>query len=291
MTSTKLILGCGYLGGRVAAAWRSRGDVVHAVTRSEERAALWRDAGLQPIVADVCDAATLRDLPEVDTVLYAVGYDRGSGRTQREVAVDGLRHVLERIHRRCRRFVFISSSSVYGQSAGEWVDETSPCEPTQPGGECCLAAERLVRETFLATESGTAANILRLSGIYGPQRLLSRVETLRRGEPLTGRPDAWLNLIHVDDAVQAVLACEHRGVAGETYLVSDDRPVRRRKYYAHLVQLVGAPPPVFDETQPAKRGSGGINKRCANRRLREELRVTLRYPTFVEGLAVSAASA
>ncbi|HUQ69019.1 MAG TPA: SDR family oxidoreductase [Planctomycetaceae bacterium] len=283
MTSTKLILGCGYLGGRVAAAWMSRGDVVHAVTRSAERAALWRDAGLQPIVADVCDDVTLRDLPEVDTVLYAVGYDRSSGWTQREVAVDGLRHVLERMQRRCRRLVFISSSSVYGQSAGEWVDETSPCEPTQPGGECCLAAERLVR----ATISGSAANVLRLSGIYGPQRLLSRVEALRNGEPLTGNPNAWLNLIHVDDAVQAVLACEDRGVAGETYLVSGNSPVQRGEYYAHLARLVGAPPPDFEETQPAKRGSGGINKRCTNRRLRDDLRVTLRYPTFVEGLAAS----
>jgi nucleoside-diphosphate-sugar epimerase len=289
VATSKLILGCGYLGRMVAAAWWRAGDDVFAVTRSAERAAAWQTEGLRPIVADVCEPDTLSALPNVETVLYAIGYDRSSGRSQTEVTVDGLRHVLERLRGRCRRLVFISSSSVYGQSAGEWVDETSPCEPTQPGGECGLAAEQLVHEAYPAG-GGTSAQVLRLSGIYGPQRLLSRVEALQRGEPLTGNPDAWLNLIHVDDAVQAVLACEHRGGSGATYLVSDNQPVRRHEYYAHLAALVGAPPVTFDESQPARRGSGGLNKRCCNRRLREELGVVLRYPTFVEGLAASAGS-
>uniref|UniRef100_A0A7C2JYM3 SDR family oxidoreductase n=1 Tax=Schlesneria paludicola TaxID=360056 RepID=A0A7C2JYM3_9PLAN len=291
MATSKLIVGCGYLGRRVATAWQAAGDEVFAVTRSVDRAAVWRAEGLRPVVADVCESASLVNLPDVETILYAVGYDRGSGRSQQEVTVDGLRHVLAQVQGRCRRFLFISSSSVYGQSAGEWVDESSPCEPTQPGGQCCLAAERLVWQTFPGTELATSAQVLRLSGIYGPQRLLSRIDALRNGEPLPGRPEAWLNLIHVDDAVQAVLACEQRGIAGETYLVSDDRPVLRGEYYAHLAQLFGAPPPAFDATQPAKRGSGGANKRCSNRRLREELQVALRYPTFVEGLAASAGSA
>lgn len=280
MSETKLIFGCGYLGQRVAAAWLAQGATVQAVTRSPERAAQWRDEGLRPLVADVCEPATLTALPDVDTVLYAVGFDRASGRSQRDVTVKGLRHVLERVT--CRRFLFISSSSVYGQAAGEWVDETSPCVPTQPGGECALAAERLVRQTF-----PTQANVLRLSGIYGPQRLLSRIDTLRAGTPLSARADAWLNLIHVDDAVQAVLACEVRGQPGKTYLISDDRPVPRGEYYAHLAKLIDAPSPTFDESQPAQRGSGGLNKRCRNRRLHEELGVTLRYATYIEGLAAS----
>jgi nucleoside-diphosphate-sugar epimerase len=285
MTGSKLILGCGYLGRRVASEWLSRGEVVQAVTRSAARAAQWQAEGLRPIIADVCEAASLDDLPTVDTVLYAIGYDRSSGRSQREVAVEGLQNVLNRLRGQCGRLVFISSSSVYGQTDGEWVDETFPTVPTQPGGQCCLQGERLVRDTI------PTAIVLRLSGLYGPQRLLSRIDALKAGTPLTGRPDAWLNLIHVDDAVQAVLACEVRDAAGETVLVSDNRPVLRGEYYAHLARLVGAPQPTFDELQTAKRGSGGINKRCDNRRLRATLGVTLRYPTFEEGLAVSVDSA
>lgn len=283
--TTRLIFGCGYLGRRVADAWLTRGDRVFAVTRSAERAVSWQDAGLRPIVADICDPASLADLPDVDTVLYAVGYDRSSGRSRDEVMLSGLQNVLDRMRDRCRRFVFISSSSVYGQSDGEWVDETSRCQPTQPGGECCLAAEKLVAEAF--ADRPVAWQILRLSGIYGPGRLLSKIETLRSGTPLAGRPDAWLNLIHVDDAVQAVLACETRAQSGMTCLVSDDRPALRREYYSHLAAVVDAPPPTFDESQPAARGSGGVNKRCRNVRMHDELGVTLRYPTFVEGLAAS----
>jgi nucleoside-diphosphate-sugar epimerase len=279
MSETKLILGCGYLGRRVATAWHAVGANVYAVTRSVVRAEDFRQEGWTPIIADVCDPKSLSQLPVADTVLYAIGYDRGSGHTQHEVAVEGLRNVLA--HLRCRKFVFISSSSVYGQSAGEWVDETSSCRPTQPGGECCLAAEQLVRDAM------PTANVLRLSGIYGPQRLLSKVETLTAGVPLTGRPDAWLNLIHVDDAVNTVLAVETRSEPAATYLVSDDEPVRRGDYYAHLAALIGAPPPTFDDSQPAKRGSGGLNKRCRNRKLRDVLGVTLRYPTYREGLSAA----
>ena len=204
--TAKLILGCGYLGRRVAAAWLNQGDDVYAVTRSPDRAARWRSDGLRPMVADVCDVSSLDALPEVETVLYAIGYDRGSGRSQREVAVEGLRNVLPRCH--CRRFVFISSSSVYGQSSGEWVDETSPCEPTQPGGECCLAAEQLLREAFPPT-SGTSAQVLRLSGIYGPGRLPRRDDAIfqvaLRLAPDGGERQAAVDVLARDHEVLAVV--------------------------------------------------------------------------------------
>ena len=76
--------------------------------------------------------------------------------------------------------------------------------------------------------------LLRFSGLYGPGRLLSRVESLRAGTPLTGNPDAWLNLIYIDDAVTAVRACANHGQAGEIYLGTDNQPIRRRDYYSQL---------------------------------------------------------
>ena len=314
------------------------GHSVSALTRSATRAAELSQEGIRPIVGDICELSTLASLPAAETVLFAVGYDRSSGYSQQAVVVDGLRNVLQIIASRTDRLISISSSSVYGQSAGEWVDESSPCHPVQPGGECCLAAERLVLSFFatdaercgksfqqlnqpqgaspgsdvppaqqpgasafrlippgnLATpdserEPGRTlrANVLRLSGIYGPGRVLSRVESLRAGEPLAGRGDAWLNLIHVDDAVLAVRACEERGQPGQTYLVTDNQPIRRAEYYGLLAELSGAPPPRFNPESAPERGSGGINKRCLNRRMREELQVVLTYPTINEGLPQS----
>ena len=286
----KLIVGCGYLGRRVAKAWMATGHKVTALTRSTTRAKDWTGEGIHPVIGDICEPTTLTTLPAVETVLFAVGYDRTSGRTQQAVYVDGLKNLLQVLAGRTKRFIYISSSSVYGQSAGEWVDETSDCQPVQSGGECCLLAEQLVHSAFPTDPSAVSANVLRLSGIYGPGRLLSRVESLRAGEPLSGRGDAWLNLIHVDDAVRAVLACDERGQPGQTYLVSDDRPISRAEYYGRLAELANCPPPRFNPESLPSRGSGGLNKRCRNTRLREELRVDLQFPTINEGLPHSLAA-
>lgn len=276
----QLVVGCGYLGQRVAANWRSQGREVLAVTRSTERAEKFHQSGLMPIVADICDPDSLSDLPNFDCVLFAVGYDRSSGRTQTEVFVEGLTNVLRQVGQKCQRFLSISSTSVYGQSDGSWVDEESLCEPTQPGGVCCLAAEARVRE--LLPEKSV---ILRLAGIYGPGRLLSKVADLQARKPLPGRAEAWLNLIHVDDAASAVLtAAADDSSAGKTFLVVDSQPIRRGDYYSQLAVLVGAPPPKFDDALSRSRGSGGLNKRCSQRRLIEELGVVLKYPTIATGL-------
>lgn len=284
---SKLIIGCGYLGRYVAKSWLRNGDHVAALTRSASHAHELASMGIDPFIGDVCSPESLKSLPSARVVLFAVGYDRSSGRSQREVYVDGLKNVLDQVAPHCHQFIYISSSSVYGQSDGEWVDESSITEPVQPGGQCCLAAEQLIREFSCEAknlQSLHCFNILRLSGIYGPGRLLSRVESLRAGEPLSGRGDAWLNLIHVDDAAAAVTACEGHRKPGETYLVTDDRPIRREEYYGQLARLVSAPPPKFDDGEPSRRGSGGLNKRCSNRKLHNELLVQLRYPTIGEGL-------
>ena len=282
----KLIVGCGYLGLRVAQLWRRDGHTVRAVTRSAQRAQVLSDQGIQPWIGDICDPSTLQDLPSADTLLFAVGYDKTSGKSQREVSVDGWKNVLQSTWGRMGRVIYVSSSSVYGQSDGDWVDEFSVTEPVQPGGQCCLAAERLL-EAYARDSPLIPTNMLRLSGIYGPGRLLARTEALRAGQVMSGLGEAWLNLIHVDDAADAVLATESRGEPGQTYLVSDDRPIRRAEYYGRLASLIGAPEPRFDSNLAAVRGSGGLNKRCRNNRLRQELLVDLRYPTISEGVPQS----
>lgn len=281
----RMIFGCGYLGRRVAAQWHAAGDDVFALTRSKDNAETLRQVGITPILGDVTDARSLEGLPEFDTVLHAVGFDRSASATRREVYVDGLANVLEAVSGRSRHFIHVSSTSVYGQQNEEAVNETSACEPASESGAICLEAEKLVLSSQLEK-----ANVLRLSGIYGPGRLLSRIEGLKAGLPLPGEPEAWLNLIHVDDATSAVQACEERGIHGDLYLVSDDQPIRRRKYYETLASLVDAPAPTFDP-QASARHTHGLGKRCVNRKLRDELGVELSYPNIEVGLKHAIADA
>lgn len=285
-----MIFGCGYVGQRVAATWLRGGHDVIALTRSAQRADALQKLGIQPRVGDICEPDTLIHLPDVDVVLYAVGFDRTSPRSHEEVTCDGLRNVLRVIRNRCQRFIFVSSTSVYGQSNGEWVDEDCPCDPVQAGGKLNLKAEELVRESFPADQNRSAI-ILRFAGIYGLGRLLSRIETLRAGLPIAGRGDAWLNLIHVDDAVTAVNACISHDGASTIYNVIDDQPVERRAYFELLAELVGAPVPTFDPLQASARGSGGINKRCSNRKLSDETGWKPGYATIATGLPASVKAA
>lgn len=271
-----LILGCGYLGRRAARRWTDRGRRLVALTRG--RAADLTALGIEPVVGDVLDRESLRQLPSVSTVLYAVGMDRSTGRSMREVYVEGLRNVLAALPP-CERFLYVSSTSVYGQTDGSVVDERSPTEPVEESGKVILQAEDLLRR------ERPGAIVLRFAGIYGPGRLLRR-QALLDGAPLVGDADKWLNLIHVEDGASAILAAEDRGQAGETYLVADDAPVRRREFYTHLAKLLGAPdakfePPAAPPPQPEP------NRRISNSRARATLGFAPTYPSYMEGLAVS----
>lgn len=277
----KLIIGCGYLGQRVASVWLNQGHQVTALTRSAEHAEKLNSRGIKTLIGDVTNPKSLSQLPHADTILYAVGFDRNCGKSLRDVYVNGLKNVLRLISTHSQHVIYISSSSVYGQTQGEWVDETSPCVPSTPNGEICLEAEQRVWQHFPenTTSSPASANVLRLAGIYGPGRLLRRLEQIKSNEPIEGNPHAWLNLIHVEDAVRAVQACEQLGLPGKTYLVCDDQPITRQEYYQTLAKLAQTPVPDFLESD-----SRNCNKRCSNRRLHEELEIQLAYPTIQTGL-------
>ncbi len=277
--TTRLIVGCGYLGRRVAARWVGAGDTVFALTRSRNHADELTSRGIQPIIGDVLDRTTLASLPTAKTVLHAVGYDRTSDVSKRDIYVDGLRNVLTALPSAVERFVYVSSTSVYGQSEGEKVDESSPCAPTTESGRICLDAENVVRDTLTNRMS---PHVLRLSGIYGPDRLIARIDGLRAGRPLQANPHGWLNLIHVDDATTAVLACSDSRVGDPSVtLVTDDRPLQRRNYYEALARLVSAPVPKFEIPSD---DSPNLGKRCNNRRLREDWDITLTFPSIETGL-------
>lgn len=313
----KLLFGCGYLGSRVARRWRDAGEAVTIVTRSTAKADELRSDGYAAIVADVGDPTTLGHLPPAETVLYAVGYDRRSPTTRSilDVYAGGVRNVLEGVggqeagdgrqgavrspDAQSYRlsdpylptpgplFLYISSTGVYGDADGEWVDESTPCRPPREGGRACLAAEQAIASHPV----GKRSVVLRPAGIYGPDRI-PRADALRRGEPIDAPADGWLNLIHVDDLAGIVLDVERLALADKielprTFNVSDGHAVVRGEYYAELARLLGAPSPKFVEPAAVCHAvlRAAADKRVSNARLIDEIDPTFAYPSYREGLA------
>jgi nucleoside-diphosphate-sugar epimerase len=234
---------------------------------------------LRPIVGDLTDPPSLRNLPAAGTVLYAVGHDPRASSSRRDLHVVGFKTLLDALGESRRRLIFVSTTGVYGQSDGEWVDEDSACAPASESGRVYLEAERML----LAHRLGARAIILRLAGIYGPGRLPQK-SRLAAGKPLPGT--GHLNLIHVDDAAQVALDAEVQGVPPRTFCVSDGHPVVRGDYYAELARLWKLPPPLLAPVahQPSS-NRGSTDKRIDNQRMLRELQTKLRYPDYRQGLA------
>lgn len=282
-----LIIGCGYLGLRVARLWLAENRTVFAMTRNVDRAQSFREIGLRPIIAEITDANSLENIPAARTILFAVGLDRSQDKSIFEVYVEGLRNVLAAVGDAVQRFIYISSTGVYSQTQGEWIDETSPTESIRDGGQACLQAEQLLRDSALADRTV----ILRLAGIYGPGRVPRRQSIVQRN-PIRTDPDGYLNLIHVDDAARSVIAAESIDLLPQTILVSDDHPVLRRDYYQEVARLYNADSPIFETPDKATLQTirGGTSKRVRNGKMKELLKHELLFPSYREGLRHSVAA-
>ncbi len=279
---TKLIFGCGYLGHRVAKLWQARGEEVCVVTRSVDRANQLRDEGLQAVIADVANVDTLINLPPAETVLFAVGFDRTSENTIHQVYADGVKNVLAALPSSSERFIYISTTGVYGSAEGDWVDETTPPNPQRDGGKASLAAEQHLGENSI---------VLRLGGIYGPDRI-PYLAKLRAGEPIAAPSEGWLNLIHVDDGAEIVLAAEAWAAESQTtgqhtFCVCDGQPVVRGDYYREVARRIGAEPPQFVAPDPASPAAAraAASRRISNAKLQQQLQYEFTYPSYREGLA------
>lgn len=260
-----LIIGCGYLGRRAAEQWHAAGVHVSAMTRSPETAAQFSDAGWQPVQMDLASPSSDIELPEVDAVLWAVGYDRTAGAAREVVWIDGLKWVLQNLKHPLKKFIYVSSTSVYGNVDSELVTEATVANPVTEGGQCCLRAEQLVLNHFAANDAASStkkstALILRLAGIYGPDRLLRRIMDLKTEVPLPGEPDHWLNLIHVDDAATFVLALANQTMTPQVVNVANSGTVIRRDYYQKLSELSNSPAPVFGSQNATGRARAANKK-------------------------------
>ena len=279
-TATRLVVGCGYLGTRVARRWLAAGDRVFGITRSQARAAELTAIGITPVVCDVTSDPnsppwqTLRELPPFDTVFWAVGFDRTSGTTHRDVHVAGLAHLLDALQG-SPRVILSSSTGVWGDEGGGVVTEETPTNPSREAGHVLVEAESLLRSH--AKGPGVA---LRFAGLYGPDRL-PRLDDLRAGRPIAADPESWLNLIHIDDAAAVVGAVAAAATPQPLYVVSDGHPVLRRDWYGHLAAITSSPSPRWEPSLPRTRGA---DKRVDPALLFRDLAIVLAHPDPLRGI-------
>jgi len=251
-----LLAGCGDVGMRVARQLRAQGHEVYALRRHPP---VDGADGIRWIAGDLAVPATLESLPGgVTRLVYLPAPDARDRAAYEAVFISGLRAVLGALDQATlRRVLFVSSSAVYGDHAGDWVDEDTPARPPGFNGSVLLEAEGRL------ADAPVHSTVLRLAGLYGPGRL-QLVERLRAGVARVPRDRLhWANRIHVDDAAAAIVHLLLLPDAGPLYLGVDDTPLPLDALYDHLAALVGAPRPAEG---PAPAGVG--SKRLSNARLR-----------------------
>jgi electron-transferring-flavoprotein dehydrogenase len=254
-----VIAGAGDVGGRLAALLARRGDEVIALRRREVEPG----PGTRALRADLATGAGLDRLPRSpEAVVFCAAPDERSETSYRALYLDGLRRLLDACD--ARRVLFVSSTAVYAEDAGEWVDEATPARPPAFNGRVLLEAEHA-----LAPHAGGV--VLRLSGIYGPGReaMLRRARMSEAGRP------RWSNRIHAEDAASALAHLLGHPEPGRLYLGNDDRPVLEHEIVAWLRHQEGLPPlPVADQPE------------CGRRVSNAHLRISgwaPRFPDFTSG--------
>lgn len=274
MPRQTLIIGCGYVGLPLAEAFRASGDVVTGWVRSEESAGELRANGFTHVIAgSVADEAYWRELGRFDAIVHCASSGGGGAPAYREVYLEGVKQ-MNHYQTQARR-IFVSSTSVYGQVDGSWVDESSPTEPVAETSRILVEAER---EAWSAD-----ATVVRAAGIYGPGRA-ALFEKFRRGEAvIEGDGSRWINQVHQADLVQALVHLLDSGTPGQIYNADDDEPVMLRDFYAWCAEALNKPLPPPGPVDP-NRKRGLTNKRVSNRKLRATGWAAL-FPSFREGLA------
>ncbi len=277
-----VVFGAGYIGGAVARAAVGRGIEVTALTRNPGRAAELQADGVRTVVSDLASETWLNEIPAgPDYVLNCVSSGGGGLDGYRHSYVDGTAQIAVWTRRgRVGTLVYTSSTSVYPQGGGAEVDESAPTEPASDRAALLLEAERL--------SSGANAErvfILRLAGIYGPDRHMI-LDTLRAGGPLPGSGAHRLNLVHRDDIVAAILACfaAPPAVKGGVFNVADDHPSPRAEVAAWLAGRLGLPSPQFDAAATSgRRRPETPDRLIRSGRLKSALGWQPQFPDFRAG--------
>ena len=287
-----LVVGCGDVGMRAAGLLRGRLQLI-ALTSSPARVPQLRQAGLTPIVADLDRPASLRRLAGLATrVLHLAPPARVEEGASwwRDARTLALVRAL-RLRTLPSAFVYGSTSGVYGDCGGALVAETRALRPETPRAHRRVDAERSVRWLGRA---GVAVRILRIPGIYAPDREGGTPrERLQRGTPvLRAEDDVYTNHIHADDLARACVAALWRGGPQRAFHASDDSEIKMGDYIDLAARLYGLPRPSRIARAEAQArlplsllSFMGESRRLDNTRLKRELRLRLHYPTVAAGLA------
>jgi nucleoside-diphosphate-sugar epimerase len=284
-----LVLGCGYVGIELGRQLEARGHDVVGVRRSTDGVDAIEAAGFDGVQADVTDADAVARLPDADALVFAASSGGRGAEAAREVYVDGLQTALCEYAARDdppRRLVYTSSTGVFGDHGGDWVDESTPVNPTTAKTRVLAAAEAVA----LAADRlyGVDGTVARFAGLYGPDRY--RLERYVDG-PVT---EGYLNMVHRDDAAGAVrFLLETDRARGEVVHVADDEPAAKWTLADWLADECGRPSPEKQTTE--ERLAAADLSTAAERRIRAEKRVDnaklrdigyeFQYPTFREGYA------
>ncbi len=280
-------MGCGDIGQRVAQACLIRGDAVTGWVRSDASVMALRERRIPALKVDL--EQPVLGLPSTaGDLLYYFVPPSAEGRQDTRVA-----RLIEQLEQagQPRRVVYLSTTGVYGDCGGEWVDESRPPAPVADRAHRRLDAEN--RWRAWSRHSGGELVILRVAGIYGPGKLpRARLES---GRPMVAEAESPItNHIHTFDLVEICLAAMARGTPGEVYNVCDGHPGSMTGYFYAVADFLGLPRPPVISLQEAQRQLTpgmlsylGESRRLSNRKLIEELGVTLRYPTLAEGLPAS----
>lgn len=267
-----LIAGCGYVGEALTKRLTEGGHQVVALRRNGKH--LPRNAA--PVVADLLQPATLRALPPgIDAVVYAASPGERTDEAYRLTYVVGLSNLLAEVTRSKQsvsRVILVTSTAVYAQSDGSWVNEAAPTQPSHFSGQRLLEAEDLL------LGSPVASVAVRLAGIYGPSRT-RLVDRVQAGDA-TFDPSRtrYTNRIHRDDCARALAHLLTLDAPAPVYVGVDDDPAPEREVLEWLAARLGVPSPRPGNHRDAP------NKRCSNGLLKSS-GFSLQHPTFREGYA------
>ena len=281
------VLGCGYVGLELCRQLSTDGHDVVGVRRSQSGVSAVEKGGGSGIRADVTDSDSLLEVPDVDALVFTASSGGRGADAARDIYVDGLRTVIDHFRDRDEppeRLIYTSSTGVYGDHDGGWVDEDTALDPTTEKTRVLAEAERIALED--APEAGLDGTVVRYAGLYGPDRY--RLNRYLDG-PVT---EGYLNMIHRDDAAGVVEFLLTENLAhNHDVLAVDDEPVAKWSFADWLADECGVDRPA-KRTKADRLADGDLSdaarrrietsKRCSNDRLRE-LGYEFRFPTFREG--------
>ena len=274
-----LIIGCGYTGEALGKRLFSIGHKVSGILRNKENNARLIELGITPLNLDITKTSEIQQIPNnYDNIIISVSSSRGGLDAYKNVFGKGMINISNWLQTQSiKSVVFISSTSVYRETDGEWVNEEINNPPSNSTSKILLRAEQLV------TNIDYPVTILRSSGIYGPRRGYLFNQYMKGIAKIDGKGERFINMVHRNDLVEAIITSLQK--PGGIYNITDDEPVTQFEFFKWLSSTTGRPmPPNAPPIDPSTRKRGITNKRVSNKLFKDKFEFNYVYSTFRDGL-------